>query len=317
VRPVEHISHLALYWDDSNIPDHTVPPSEGCNGSLGCHKFGYFFGDSSTINTWWYAISDRVDSMVLFTDGLVMEDAVVSNQTCSNRMDGSIEIFGSGGDPPYLYALNDGPFRETSLFSGLEQGAYTVRIRDVNQCVRERAVNLGLNTTILADFDFREAEAYNRILFDFTGMGANSYFWDFDDGSTGNMASSLHQFNTDTTFYVSLLVESGPPDFCADSVTKAIEIYPGLQLYVPNAFSPNGDNLNDEFRILGVAIHRFEIYIFSADGTQLFYSNNLENSWDGTWNGELLNRGVYAYLIRAYDRMGKLHEKKGTVTLVR
>ncbi len=317
VRPVEHISHLALYWDDSNIPDHTVPPSEGCNGSLGCHKFGYFFGDSSTINTWWYAISDRVDSMVLFANGLVMEDAVISNQTCSNKKDGSIEIFGSGGEPPYQYALNDGPYRETPFFGGLEQGTYTVRITDANQCVRERSVNVGLNTTIVADFEFLEEEAYNRIMFDFTGTGAQSFLWDFGDGSTGTISSPLHQFNIDSTFYVTLIAESGPPDYCVDSVTKAIDIYPELQIYVPNAFSPNGDGLNEVFSIRGVAIRRFEIYIFSSNGTQLYYSSNLENSWDGTWNGRLLNMGVYAYLIRAYDKRGKLYEKKGTVTLVR
>ena len=317
VRPTQQVSHLALYWDDSNIEGYTVPPSEGCDGKLGCHKFPYFFGDSSTINTWWYAVSDIVDTAELFKERLIIDDLMVIDQSCSNRSDGSITVFPAGGMPSYQVALDGGNFQSDPQFSGLTNGNYTVRVRDADLCLREETVKVGLSTNIHANFDYIESGTYNQILFDFTGTGASTLLWDFGDGTNEMAASPIHRYNYDTTYLVKLIVESGPPDFCVDSILKAVEIYPEIALYIPNAFSPNGDNLNDTFQVIGISVHQYEIYIFGRDGTRIFHSDNLEDSWDGTRNGKILNPGVYVYLIRAFDRKGELREKKGTVMLVR
>jgi gliding motility-associated-like protein len=253
----------------------------------------------------------------MFGNGVVMENAVVKNQTCSNKTDGSIEVFSNGGEPPFRYAMGDGPFQERSIFNNLIQGTYTVSVKDKNNCVDSRTVNVGLNTTILADFDFFTTGEYNEMQFDFTGEGASNLTWDFGDGETSNTENPYHQYTFDTTFLVQLLINSGPPDYCIDSVAKLIEVYPSLQVYAPSAFTPNGDGLNDFFRIYGIAIQSYEIYIFASDGTQIFHSDNLENSWDGTFKGERLDHGVFAYVIRAKDRNDEIHEKKGTVTLLR
>ena len=316
VRP-STASRLALYWDDSKLKNYTIPPSAGCDGSLGCHKFPYFYGDTSTINTWWYAVSANIDTLLIQANGVQLDDVVVQNQSCSNKVDGSIEVFGSGGDGPITYALNGGAFQSKSYFENLPEGTYRVRIKDQKNCIQEREVVIELNTTILADFDYDTDGAYNDILFEFLGEGANVYSWNFGDGDTDNSAEPFHHYNYDTTYLVKLLVESGPPDFCRDSVTKLVEIYPSLQIYAPTAFSPNGDNLNDLFKVYGIAVHAYELYIFASDGTQIFHSNNLESMWDGTFRGERLDHGVFAYVIRAKDRKGITHETKGTVTLMR
>ena len=142
VRPVTSSSHLALYWDDSNLLGFSIPPSGGCDGTLGCHKFDYFFGDSSTVNTWWYATSDKIDSLKLFGNGVALDDVVKSNQTCSNKKDGTIEVFGKAGKPPYLYALNSGSYQSNPFFDKLTEGQYEVWIKDQNNCIQNRTVNI-------------------------------------------------------------------------------------------------------------------------------------------------------------------------------
>jgi gliding motility-associated-like protein len=317
VRPTASSSHLALYWDDSNIDDYTVPPSTGCDGSLGCHKFPYFFGDSATINTWWYSVSDLVDTVKAFEQGVDLNDVIVKNQSCSYNQDGYIEMVASKGSQPLQYSIYSNVFQDSSRFENLSAGTYNVMVKDNNNCSESRQVEVKVNTIIEADFDVFQAGAYNELEFQFAGEGGNHFNWDFGDGETSDLKNPLHLYSVDTGYFVKLLVESGAPDFCVDSITKFIEVYPPLQIFAPSAFTPNGDNLNDYFVIRGIAIFSYEIYIFNSWGQQLFYSNNLESSWDGTSSFGPCDRGVYAYVITTTDRQGEVHQLKGTVTLLK
>ena len=317
VRPVTSSSHLALYWDDSKIAGGTTPPSGGCDGLSGCHKFPKFYGDTSTINTWWYATSDEIDSTKLFNSVVSINGLEVQDQTCSYKNDGSIELNGGGGEPPYFYALNSGGYQDSPLFENLTANSYTIKVKDKNNCTATKEVSLILQTFIIADFEAYVSGAYNELDFEFSGEGANEYDWDFGDGNFSTKENPYHEYMNDTIYYITLVIESGPPNYCIDSITKVFEIYPSLQIFAPNAFTPNGDNLNDKFDLYAIGLHDYEIYVFSSNGTQLFYSNNIDDSWDGTAGFGKCDKGVYAYVIRAKDRNGELHEKKGTVTLLK
>lgn len=81
------------------------------------------------------------------------------------------------------------------------------------------------------------------------------------------------------------------------------------KIYKPNAFSPNGDGLNDLFRFKTVFITNdrnenysdFEIFIFNRWGEKVFHTNNLDDNWDGTYKGELVPSGVYQYSVKFTD----------------
>jgi len=317
VRPATASSHLALYWDDSNIPGYSFPPSGGCDGTQGCHRFDNFFGDDRTINTWWYSTSKIVDSLEFFKPSVSLDQVNIENQSCVYKHNGSIEIIGSGGEPPFLYSISSNNFQNNNFFENLTAGEYSVVIKDKNNCTQTTMVNVELNTFIEASFETSTIGPYNTIQFEFTGAGASNFSWDFGDGEVSSLQNPDHVFNYDTTYFVKLISESGAPDFCVDSTSSYLDIYAPLLLFAPTAFSPNGDNLNDEFQLVGSGFQFYEIYIFNRNGQQLFYTNNIDDSWDGTWNSELCEEGAYAYIATVKGKSGRSLQKKGTVILLR
>ncbi len=92
-------------------------------------------------------------------------------------------------------------------------------------------------------------------------------------------------------------------------------------LYIPNAFSPNGDGLNDEFEPKGNSISSFHILIYNKRGTKVFESFSISDLWDGEMNGKQCPTGSYVYIIdfKAKDELGISADfrKSGTLILVR
>jgi len=88
-------------------------------------------------------------------------------------------------------------------------------------------------------------------------------------------------------------------------------------IYIPNIFSPNGDNQNDQFRIRGEQIASIHLIIYNRWGNLVFESNELNNGWDGTQNGQQCEEGVYAYRAEIRFNDGKEMDRNGTITLVR
>jgi gliding motility-associated-like protein len=90
---------------------------------------------------------------------------------------------------------------------------------------------------------------------------------------------------------------------------------------VPNAFSPNGDGVNDAFRVFGEDILSLDLRIYDRWGTLLFQTNDPSQGWDGRYKGEALNSGVFLWkaAIEGYRRNGKKFTEvlSGDVTLVK
>ncbi len=93
------------------------------------------------------------------------------------------------------------------------------------------------------------------------------------------------------------------------------------RVYIPNAFSPNSDGINDSFGVFGTDIQSLELLIFDRWGGQVFAGNNVNTQWDGTVGGKPAGAGVYVWLARitGYSAQGELYESvlSGDVTLVR
>jgi len=98
------------------------------------------------------------------------------------------------------------------------------------------------------------------------------------------------------------------------STSNYADITPPLHLYIPSAFTPNGDGLNDTFGIKGEGIKNYHIYIYDRWGEMLFESTNPKQQWDGTVGGQRAQQGVYTYLLLASGVESK--GKTGTVTIV-
>lgn len=88
-------------------------------------------------------------------------------------------------------------------------------------------------------------------------------------------------------------------------------------VFTPNAFSPNGDDINDRFIVQAPTLRQASILIFNRWGQKIYESSNLQEGWDGRFQGEAVPEGVYVFLINGQGEDGTPIDLKGTVTLIR
>ena len=121
---------------------------------------------------------------------------------------------------------------------------------------------------------------------------------------------TIHLTN-DTYFTLTVKSDKG----CLASAVAFVKV--GRPIHMPNAFTPNGDGLNDLFRIPpGTSLQLQEFSIFDRWGNKIFSTQNISKGWDGTFNGTPSDAGTYVYMIRGTDEKGNVFVK-GTVVLVR
>lgn len=105
---------------------------------------------------------------------------------------------------------------------------------------------------------------------------------------------------------------------CTDTLVREICVDNVVRLYVPNIFSPNGDDINDLFTVHGVGVENFYMRIYDRWGNQLYNSTNINESWDGNYRGQQVKQGVYAIIVQYEDQeTGKAYEEHFDVTIMR
>jgi gliding motility-associated-like protein len=152
------------------------------------------------------------------------------------------------------------------------------------------------------------------IEFENKSTGASFYSWDFGDGTTDNFFSGSHNYTDTGTFDITLIVISDHG--CRDTVYGKVRVYEGFSFYVPNAFTPNGDGVNDSFQGYGTFLHSYEMWIYDRWGLLIYHTDDYDKPWDGRMN-TLVQNDTYVYRIRVTDYTDKEHIFLGSVTLVR
>lgn len=100
------------------------------------------------------------------------------------------------------------------------------------------------------------------------------------------------------------------------SMSNVAEVIPTMTFYIPDAFTPNGDGINDTFGISGEAVKKFDMKIYNRWGELIFESEDATSSWDGNYKGKRVPQGVYVYQLSAQANTGEHASRKGTVTVV-
>ena len=142
---------------------------------------------------------------------------------------------------------------------------------------------------------------------------AADYLWDFGDGIYSDNLSTMHQYYSSGFYDVMLIAE--PLSACADTMSKTVFAYGTNEsfLFIPQAFTPNGDGKNDEFVISGYNKCLFyHLEIFNRWGELVYESNDISKHWNGFYKGKLIEEGVYIYLLS-----GGGNELKGSVTVLK
>jgi gliding motility-associated-like protein len=90
------------------------------------------------------------------------------------------------------------------------------------------------------------------------------------------------------------------------------------ELFMPNAFSPNGDGVNDRYELAAAFdINNFSLYIYDRTGLLVFKSTDITYMWTGEINGKTLPAGTYTYLVKYSDEFNRIYQKKGNIVLIR
>jgi gliding motility-associated-like protein len=243
-----------------------------------------------------------------------------SNPLCNNGKDGSITAIVNGATPPFSYLWNTNPSQATSNINNLAEGIYILEITDSNGCIKTSSpIILSGLTQIHASFSAYPIYGIYPlpVTFTFTGSGANSFLWDFGDGNNSTLLNPTNIYLTSSNFQIILIVNSGAPSFCEDTASMILFVDKPSDIIIPNIFTPNGDGINDFFTVEPTNIIDYEIVIYNRWGREIFKSNNLDDKWDGTANGNPAAEGTYFYLMKAKGRDQKDFQLHGSVTLLR
>lgn len=176
-----------------------------------------------------------------------------------------------------------------------------------------------------ANFDYKPdpADISNSFIeFNNLSLDAQSYIWDFGDyGSSVNVNPQVEYPHQTPGEYEACLIAIDN-DGCWDEHCEVFEIAADVLVYVPNAFSPNGDGINDLFFpvMQGVDIVEFDFRIFNRRGDLIWSTTEMGEKWDGTDGTEdyLDDNQVYVWTLRIKDEHSTLRvDRSGSVMVVR
>lgn len=146
---------------------------------------------------------------------------------------------------------------------------------------------------------------------------ATKYLWQFGDGSTSTLANPEHTYKNKGQYKVKLTSVNNYG--CLDTASNILEIKPEFSYYIPNAFTPNGDRVNDEFKGDGQEMTAITMTIFDRWGEMIFKTDDINTGWDGRANygDEVAQQGIYVYRIKVTDFKGYTHDYLGHVSLLK
>ena len=167
-----------------------------------------------------------------------------------------------------------------------------------------------------ADFTFTIDCAGKENNFQNVSVGNDlSYEWDMGDGTLYQSEHVQHTYLRAGTYTVTLRTYK---KCCYEEKVQTIRIAAcPNKFFVPNAFSPNGDGKNDEWRIAGGTIKKMDVFVYNRWGQQIYSSNSLQFGWNGKLAGTTQPIGTYAYYAQVEFTDGEKKDLNGFIHLVR
>ena len=280
---------------------------------------GTIFGSTSTPNidvtqggTYTLTIENKnngcektVSAVVPESDEIIdAVDVSQTNITCFGDDNGALVINGVvGGIGPYTYKWSVGPQGGTSL-SPLAPGQYSLTVTDQNGCTYSEVFNLSEPIKIEVDLGPNQIVAIDdsvtiNLITNINPGAINDIEWGGLDGQTCPGCPKLEFVATSSSTFTAVVTDTAG---CTALDSMRLTVIVPRIIYVPTAFSPNGDGFNDYFTISGKRnlLHINYLRIYDRWGNMLFDKSDLtpgvkEEGWDGTHDGKRIMPGVYVY----------------------
>lgn len=266
----------------------------------------------------------EIDGQVVVEEPEVVDVEVVDivDVLCNGESTGAVTVMGIGGTPPFEFSVGD-VFQSSPTLTGLPAGTFTITLIDSQGCSEtvQATVNEPAPLTVDAGEDQSIKLGFNTRLRAFPNDPNVVYEW-----SPATTLSCVDCPNpaaapVNTTVYkIAVTNEQG----CLALDSLEVTVIEDRPVYIPNAFSPNGDGVNDFFTLFGgpAAAEILDLKIFDRWGELIFDKQNIplnqeSAGWDGTFNGKELSSAVFVYMAEVAFIDNKTILFKGDITLLR
>lgn len=236
----------------------------------------------------------------------------------------SVQLSGSGGTSYHwspATGLNNPGISNPIVESPGQTVTYHLSVSDANACssLQPAAVTIHVTPPALLsagdDTLVLTGQPIQLDAMDINQSGFTSYSWAPATGlNNAQIADPIATLNTSTTYTISASTAAG----CEATATLTVKVYSTVGLFVPGAFTPNGDGRNDILKVIPFGIRELQYFsVFNRWGQRIFYSTNAGLGWDGTLNGQPQPTGTYVWTAAGIDLDGRFVERKGSTILIR
>ncbi|HEY1046137.1 MAG TPA: gliding motility-associated C-terminal domain-containing protein [Bacteroidia bacterium] len=249
---------------------------------------------------------------------------------CSGNILPELELNSMPKETKYAYGLPQfgGRFIETDLnilkwipipkINKLFEQNIVVRPQ-LEACIGEAdTFKLRIMPVPLAAFEYNIVQpdtnyASATYLFNNKSKGYTSYEWQINEEHDSSNFNKIVTLSNNQAHNVTLTSynEYG----CSNEQTQSIFEERRPMVFVPNAFSPNNDGINDRLRIVSMGMQTWTIRIFNAWGEMVYEGNQAQTYWDGSYQNRLCIAGNYVWQMESTDQLGQTYEYRGTLML--
>lgn len=277
----------------------------------------------STTTTYYVSVTDQCGAFI--SDSVTITvlsppltlDITAPQEICpGDSVEITVTPSGGFGDYYYFWPHSE-ETTATIMVSPDETTVYEVVVKDDCQTFQVVAETEVVVVSPDADFQAVTDPPFIDLPITFQNLtnNGNIYEWFFGDGNTSSSVHPNNTFSTPGTYPVTLIATDLKG--CTDTITKQVIIEDEYYIYIPNSFTPDGDRFNNNFEASTVNIESLTIQIFNRWGELVFASDEVDFSWDGSYNGQTVRDGTYVWKLSYVTRSGIEEKLNGHVTALR
>lgn len=241
-----------------------------------------------------------------------------STTACYNENNVTATVYPADGTPPYTVSWSSSENTET--ISQIFAGDYEVTVTDANNCtvvitetVVQQPFPVILETNIAID-TIRFGDTISVVSVSGNYDPYLTYIWTPNNGLGCDTCLSTFATPLQSVIYT---ITGTDTIGCTGSTSIEVIVINDYIIYIPNAFTPDNDGTNDEFKVYSKGVKNYTLQIFNRWGERIFETNNLAQGWDGTYLNKQMMPEVYIYVTQLEFLDGYTTMKKGSVTLIR
>jgi len=304
------------------VPGYTIVWSNGDTG---------FDLNNVAAGTYQVSITDNngceiTDQVTIGEPTPVSASGVSTSTSCNGFENGSVSIINAqGGTAPYFYSINGVDYQPGATFIGLDAGDYGIHVQDINGCSYMDSIAVAqpqvLEMDLGPDQTIQYGDSITLTPYISVPTGGLTITWTPTEGlSCEACPNPVAQPVYQTTYVMSI----SDPNGCEISDDITIFVTNERDIFVPTGFTPNADGNNDVFMVHGgddiVRIRYMKV--FDRWGELVFEGrdfpvNDPAFGWDGSYRGQTMNNGVFAWVLEVEYLDGEVFQRQGDVTLLR